>query len=662
MRDKAPLPRSLIPLPDEEISGYFMRMSHRLEQSPRQLADDFGIALSIRFLLRALPDEQARLAGSCRLTEAEATRLFLASLANSYPPLDLNLTPFDNPNRTGVWLQQAQRIPALNRWVFTRRTRYCPDCLAGDSNPIQVAHGGPWKRLWRLPLVFACTSHRRLLATHCPHCHQPIGLTHRLTADFIPQAGVLLHPAQCRVPIPSTASARPDGSICGQRLDSAATSPLLPDGIAPILATQHQLLNLLREGSTSSAMSMGTEISASQYFLDLRLATIIVRSTWPATAELAGTPEAIAALHEHVDQRRRLQHDRQPSTKRGAFFDTPPSDPLASVGLFAAATQILSGTPSILPRDLLEPLLATISTETARRNLISRTALTCSPALRTHIHARLADLHERARGNLKPRRSRPQPPRLTAEGRSAVLAATARKWHRRLGHTVIVPTGDCRFDHTNIPQHMSDDWFDRHFAAVTDINPLHIRRTAAIRLVQMSTGGTMFSAGAQLDIPHGRVMSSTHTVRVWTRDPANEARLTAAIGEFADELNDTPNLINYGHRRYVLKDWEIPLDEWVHLGRLLPTKPRRISWTDRRRRFATVLTWARVTEGDHHLAPLVRAEQGKANRGHTNTLMLDVQQALYARSRHPDGPLSSLQLLIEEYARNLAKQIDDRRI
>jgi hypothetical protein len=93
------------------------------------------------------PATAATFAEATRLTPAEATSLTLTSLAARYPPVNLQ---FRGRQRRvhGVFVKE--------NWIFSRFTRYCPQCLAGDGSLIQQRHGGAWSRLWRLPVVFAC--------------------------------------------------------------------------------------------------------------------------------------------------------------------------------------------------------------------------------------------------------------------------------------------------------------------------------------------------------------------------------------------------------------------------------------------------------------------------------------------------------------------------
>ncbi|MBO2461211.1 TniQ family protein [Actinomadura violacea] len=654
-----PLPRSLVPLPDEEISGYLLRLAHRLEQTPQRLAEltglqSFGAAsIPVRMLLRTSAEETARLARACSLTPREAQALCLASLADRYPPADVVLHPLPG-GRSGLWMQQAGKIASLDRWVFTRPVRYCPACLAGDASELQQRHGGAWKKLWRLPLVFACPLHRCLLTTRCPACQQPIGAA---GGGLISRPCEVLHPAQCRAPAGDSAAAhaaRARPPACGHRLDTAAPQVIDAAPLTHALAVQQRLLALLSAGSPATVHSMGVHVAVAEYVLDLRLVAGLIRCTWPVAAALAGPAPLADALADHVEQRRRRQY--RPSdhghhrTAFAVIYDAPPTDPLASAGLFTAAVGILTGETGTCA-DRLEPLLAATADTAAWRAFAHRASATCSPALRATIQTRLEALHQPTpRGhNLKSDNAR-------RNGTDALRA-----YHRRMGHLVIVPTGDCRFDHRHIPQHMTDEWFDESFPDLTGISAVHLRRTAAIRLVQMSTGGSQFRAGGLLGIPPGRVMSSTVPVRAWTDDPHNGARLAAAIDAFARTLNTTTDLIDYGHRRAALHGWEIPPDDWHDLlSRLLAAHPHtHISWwQDRKRRLASVLVWAAVTQGDHRLAPLVMAEQRRANQGKTNMLVFGLQQARYRARREPASPTAALISLLTPYSQQLAAKID----
>jgi hypothetical protein len=78
---------------------------------------------------------------------------------------------------------QQPAPPVTTPWVFTTASRCCPQCLTGDGSPIQRQHGGAWRKTWRLPVVFACPLHHRLLRHLCPSCGKPA----MPAASLIPQ-------------------------------------------------------------------------------------------------------------------------------------------------------------------------------------------------------------------------------------------------------------------------------------------------------------------------------------------------------------------------------------------------------------------------------------------------------------------------------------------
>jgi hypothetical protein len=285
-----PLPRSLDPLPDEFLFGYILRLAHRLDRAPGRVAVLTGLGRELpRRSAPMIPGghmlyldaaSAAAFAHATRLTAQEVAGLCLSSLHDRYPPLDLD----DEP----PGYRQANGIPGLASWVFTRSTRYCPQCLAGNGSPIQQAHGGPWKRLWRLPVVFACTIHQRLLLHRCPQCRQP--LHYRPHVNPLPRLhDATLHPAQCRTTIRSGTHWRAQ-SACGTRLDEAAlntASSDQPAALERLLAVQHKIIDLLQPDGPTRTKSLGRSVASAQYFLDLRLLAGLIQASWPEARYLA---------------------------------------------------------------------------------------------------------------------------------------------------------------------------------------------------------------------------------------------------------------------------------------------------------------------------------------------------------------------------------------
>src|SRR5579864_5504792 len=143
-----PLPRSLDPLPGEALDGFLLRLSYRLERTPHRIASITGLikpsgftVLTFPHLMHLAPGRRRDFAHATRLSPDEVAGLCLSSLAGQYPPA--SPTP-----QTRGW---AGSQPPGNHWIFSRSTRYCPQCLAGDGSAIQNNLGGPWRKSWRLP-------------------------------------------------------------------------------------------------------------------------------------------------------------------------------------------------------------------------------------------------------------------------------------------------------------------------------------------------------------------------------------------------------------------------------------------------------------------------------------------------------------------------------
>ncbi|GAA0473811.1 hypothetical protein GCM10010361_42690 [Streptomyces olivaceiscleroticus] len=267
------LPRSLDPLPDESLSGYVLRLSHRLTLPPGWLMrhtwigslNAHGLLASNSALAIALPkDVTTRVALTTRLHPDEVAALTLACWNGRYPPI------------TRALESKAGGRRRAGDWLFRSAARFCPECLAGDGSLIQQQHGGPWKKTWRLPVVFACLEHRRYLRHWCPGCHQaPDASTGSRLVARVGDAG--LHPAQCRnSPQPTEGRKRADPA-CGTRLDQpivADPTPLSQD----ILSLQARILRHLSPDIPQR--------EASEYFTDLQLVAALIVMTWPEALHL----------------------------------------------------------------------------------------------------------------------------------------------------------------------------------------------------------------------------------------------------------------------------------------------------------------------------------------------------------------------------------------
>jgi hypothetical protein len=245
-----------------------------------------------------------------RLTAAEVAGLCMSSMSGRYPWAAPRVT-------ADQWGPRS----LASLWVFTFATRYCPQCLAGDSSPIQQQHGGAWQKAWRLPAVFACPAHRRLLEHLCPSCRQPaMSAAPGAPAWLIPRARDRgLHPAQCRAALPPQAVGR-HGRPCGARLDAPARGG--EDSLAPddLLALQDRLLQLLRPEEPAAVMSVGQPAAPAQYFADLRLVCSLINGAWPHSRNLITGPGMADCLDRHIASTTGTR------PRRHTICDTPPVD------------------------------------------------------------------------------------------------------------------------------------------------------------------------------------------------------------------------------------------------------------------------------------------------------------------------------------------------
>ena len=87
----------------------------------------------------------------------------------------------------------------------------------------------------------------------------------------------------------------------------------------------------------------------------------------------------------------------------------------------------------------------------------------------------------------------------------------------------------------HIPEHLQDDWYHEHFRHIGG-NTRLLRRAAALRLVQISAGGSLAEAAAFLGIDHRYLKASPGSAAL-AGDPA-EFRL--AVHALARQLSTTP--------------------------------------------------------------------------------------------------------------------------
>ena len=150
-------------------------------------------------------------------------------------------------------------------------------------------------------------------------------------------------------------------------------------------------------------------------------------------------------------------------------------------------------------------------------------------------------------------------------------------------------------------------------------------------------------------MPATHARQSVHALHSWARSRPDPGEFQTALRQLADELDSAPHLINYQRRREALSYWCIDPATWQQLlNRLGDTHVGQMGLGDHKRQAASIFVWARVTQGEHLLAPAPILDQlppevQKAWRdtlGHSCRAFL-AGRGTAARSPWPAGPARS---------------------
>ena len=607
------LPCSLDPLPDESLVGFLLRLAHRLECSPGRILELAGFAgsqgrqyasvIPHHAMLQLSGPERDGLARAARLTAQEVEALCFGQLRDRFP-LPQPATREQSPAKRFDW------------WLSTTLSRYCPQCLAGDGSPIQNNHGGAWKRSWRLPVVFACETHNRLLGHRCPACgHPALGIHGNSGGRLVP--GMMrrgLHPAQCR------ADSRT--AHCGQRLDAPA-EPEVP--ATEVLELQQRLTALLRQDGPSAVASAGEPCSPRQYFTDLRLLSYLAISTWPRTRHLAPTRQ----LAQSVDKLARHSSPAGGKLPQSPTALARPADASAGACLLLIADQLLKDDTETVREAVRALLPETIdrASRTGWRLTFLKTEETAySPGLGAAVRPVLS------RDRWIPSQGRRRQPELRA--------------HFRPEH---------------VPQHLPEEWLRRHFgASATAVSMDVLQRATTVRLVQMLAGGSKEQAARYLGFPkparHRAILERLPATAGLTPPRRADDRFDEFVRAVAGELR-AGSLVNYQARRTALSDWALEEGAWQRLaatarartdGRRLGRGPHDLL----DRLAASVAIWQRATHGHYRYAPLLRTAPGDWSRRNDRVTW----KIMHGHSSSPVGV--ELHRLLNDYADALGHRID----
>ncbi|WP_232794981.1 TniQ family protein [Kitasatospora sp. NRRL B-11411] len=577
----------MIPLPDESLPGFALRLGHRLHLPPGHIVWRLGlvgaqttstIAPSGR-LLFIDPARRERFAQIIGATPQAVDQLTLNPLVSRFPPASHALSW---PRGPGGPPKSRQLAPP---WILSSVSRYCPHCLAGDGSAVQQLHGGPWLRRWRLAPSFACVKHRVFLEHECPGCRRPSGLT--LNGGWpgslllIGNPGLEgLHPASCR----NDAERERPGVTCGHRLDQPVDLP--PQSLPQNLADLQSRIDCLLDEKTAPEYAFAA-------FADLQFITTVVLATWPATADMVTTDQR-AAVDEHLAAQEKLlpgfNAQRAPRDE-GVLWTYLPRAPLGAAAVLSVADRMLSLSDGELTQELGQLARRCPERDNKRWGatwkLLEKEA---SPARRAIVHQTLR---------------RPAP-----SSRRIPFSAWSR---RQIVASLLTLTIGKRHDFApeNIPQELPDQWF-RIFWADTD-RPLlpysrRVRRTVAVLLVQAAEDMGAQQAAEYLGFPADTdqlTPPTSQSIPFRSHERANELR--DSLHRLADHVAAIPasDRIDYRRRRQQHESWHLGDEAFAELVERFVTANERQppASADQLQEALSALIWSRVTGSEPCLAP-----------------------------------------------------------
>ncbi|WP_327372264.1 TniQ family protein [Streptomyces sp. NBC_01217] len=564
--DLRPLPRSLLPLPDESLPGLLLRLAHRLDVSPGRLAVSTGLVQggplkttrsTTSHLLMLTPDHLEPFSRALRLPDHHVDQLTLRPLVGRLPAVADALTRPGNPAQ----LRPRGYFPP---WILSASTRFCPLCLAGDGSEIQQRHGGAWKLHWRLGVVFACVEHQLFLQEDCPSCLRPAQSGNpRASLSLVPSATVGgLHPTQCR-----NTTGEHTSALCGSRLDCLDAAAAGPPS-SRVLQLQRTILNLLHDSHDAA--------QAFTSFSDLAVVAAVVTASWPATATVTPETQLADALDDYVSALRRTDEEDAAPRITG-LWAAPPRTAAATAGLLDIATRLLALPPAALEQALALMLATTPGPRTSGWGNTWR-------LLRRHGSAQLQNQIRRAQP------ARPGP---------------------RAGRAIVAFKD--RYQPEHIPQWLPDAWFAQLFTAPSRrslCGAYGFRRFAAVQLVQISNGMTLEEAAAFLGIPD-RWHRRDGTSRKLSRYAGHYRRqsrknLETAFTALARHISGLPDRIDYRARRLQYYDWALDAADWAEIAVGLPRRNRNrhpLYSDDLLRHSASEFIWTRITGSESCLFP-----------------------------------------------------------
>ncbi|WP_405810210.1 hypothetical protein OG729_36125 [Streptomyces sp. NBC_00210] len=186
----------------------------------------------------------------------------------------------------------------------------------------------------------------------------------------------------------------------------------------------------------------------------------------------------------------------------------------------------------------------------------------------------------------------------------------------------------------------------------TDWKVRHLRRVSALKLAEMSGGGTWPDCAKTLRIPWNTAQQSLKVIRQELNSRDLWPDFERAVESVASQLDCGTDRVHYGRGRELLSSWQVPAGDWAELCRDLEQFGQGV--TSPTCDTATVLIWTHVTQGDHLHSPVLGAlrESGCS----TQRLVASVNQLRTPANRK--GGKRELLRRLETYSDVLATACD----
>lgn len=448
----------------------------------------------------------------------------------------------------------------------------------------------------------------------------------RVSLLAMPSRSTRLHPLQCRNHgVGQGRHTQP----CGTRLEEAAPYPYreLPAPDHAHLCALQTRIDARLSNRPSEATSRFDATPPT--FQDLVDTAQLIKLSWPAARHFVPSP----ALAELIDNHTRPLHtalQSTPSRTHSGFsvlWSAPQDSAECGALLLTAETLHHDAPDDATLRERIRPL-AQYAFENAPpgacRSYFNRSGR--SPALARAMARRLQGFY--AAGPLE----------------YAALRA---------------PSRDCRFTADEVPSQIPRAWYDTYFTDFADQVPgaglytvRHLRRAAALKLVEMTAGGSWRDCARALEIPESNALSTLRKLRRQFGDTSLWPRFDIATGQIARYLDELTQRTNYAHRRRLMANWTMPYDDWTTLSSGLRQADRLTSLHGTV--IGTVLVWAEVAQADHLLCP--RLEDLRKSATDHRPVIDEIAQFFTPANQR--GSRLVLRQRLERYARELGCRID----